>query len=125
MTLDLFLMDNACHAVGPVAWCLEQGPENARATSPELFDAELNSIKFAQGKDHQCVKVKLGGSEVLLWKPDEVIDDSSLMQLDVDLGFEGMKEEIGNLEKCGAGRVIGQAEVDALKKKHPLMSDSK
>jgi hypothetical protein len=62
------------------------------------------------------VKVKLGGSEVLLWKPDEVIDDSSLMQLDVDLGFEGMKEEIGNLEKCGAGRVIGQAEVDALKK---------
>ena len=43
------------------------------------------------------------------------------MQLDVDLGFEGMKEEIGNLEKCGAGKVIGQAEVDALKKKHPLM----
>ena len=121
MTLDLFHMDNACHALGPVAWCLEQGPENARATSPELFDAELNSIKFAHGKDHQCVKVKLGGSEVLLWKPDEVIDDSSLMQLDVDLGFEGMKEEIGNLEKCGAGRVIGQAEVDALKKKHPLM----
>ena len=67
------------------------------------------------------MKVKLGGSEVLLWKPDEVIDDSSLMQLDVDLGFEGMKEEIGNLEKCGAGKVIGQAEVDALKKKHPLM----
>ena len=75
MTLDLFLMDNACHAVGPVAWCLEQGPENARATSPELFDNELNSIKFAHGKDHQCVKVKLGGSEVPLWKPDEVIDD--------------------------------------------------
>ena len=121
MTLDLFVMDDACHALGPVAWCLEQGPENARATSPELFDNELNSIKFAHGKDHQCVKVKLGGSEVLLWKPDEVIDDSSLMQLDVDLGFEGMKEEIGNLEKCGAGRVIGQAEVDALKKKHPLM----
>ena len=39
----------------------------------------------------------------------------------MDLGFEGMKEEIGNLEKCGAGKVIGQAEVDALKKKHPLM----
>ena len=95
MTIDLFFMDDACHALGPVAWCLEQGPENARATGPELFDVELNSIKFAQGKDHKCVKVKLGGSEVLLWKPDEVIDDSSLMQLDVDLGFEGMKEEIG------------------------------
>ena len=40
-----------------------------------------------------------------------MIDDSSLMQLDVDLGFEGMKEEIGNLQKCGAGKVIGQAEV--------------
>ena len=121
MTLDLFLMDNACQALGPVEWCLEQGPENAQATTPELFDAELNSIKFAQGKDHTCVKVKLGGTEVLLWKPDEVIDDSSLMQLDVDLGFEGMKEEIGNLQKCGAGKVIGQAEVDALKKKHPTM----
>ena len=45
MTVDLFLMDDACHALGPVAWCLEQGPENARATTPELFDTELNSIK--------------------------------------------------------------------------------
>ena len=49
----------SCHALGPVAWCLEQGPENARATSPELFDKELNSIKFAHGMDHQCVKVNL------------------------------------------------------------------
>ena len=47
MTLDLFVMDDACHALGPVAWSLEQGPENARAAAPELFDAELNSIKFA------------------------------------------------------------------------------
>ena len=70
-------MDNACHAVAPVAWCLEQGLENARAASPELFDNEQ------VWKDHQCVKVKLGGSEVLLWKADKVIDDSSLMQLDV------------------------------------------
>ena len=61
------------------------------------------------------------GTRTREWKPDEVIDDSSLMQLDVDLGFEGMKEEIGNLEKCGAGKVTGQAEVDALKRKHPLM----
>ena len=28
MTLDLFVMDDACHALGPVAWCLEQGPES-------------------------------------------------------------------------------------------------
>ena len=32
-----------------------------------------------------------------------------------------MKEEIANLEKCGAGKVIGQAEVDAWKKKNPNM----
>ena len=32
-----------------------------------------------------------------------------------------MKEEIANLEKCGAGKVIGQSEVDALKKKNPSM----
>ena len=50
-----------------------------------------------------------------------MIDDSSLMQLNADLGFEGMKEEIANLEKCGAGKVIGQSEVDALKKKKPSM----
>ena len=72
-------------------------------------------------RDHNCVKVKLGGSNFLAWKPDEVIDDSSLMQLNADLGFEGMKEETANLEKCGAGKVIGQAEVDALKKKNPEM----
>ena len=28
------------------------------------------------------------------WKPDEVIDDNLRVQLDNDLGFEGMKEEI-------------------------------
>ena len=48
-------------------------------------------------------------------------DDSSLMQLNADLGFEGMKEEMANFQKCGAGKVIGQAEVDALKKKNPGM----
>ena len=121
MTLDLLLMDDACQSVGPVLWNLEAGPERAVATSPELFDDELNSIKFMPERDHTCVKVKLGGTNVLVWKPDEVIDDSSLMQLNADLGFEGMKEEIANLEKCGAGKVIGQAEVDALKKKNPSM----
>ena len=32
-----------------------------------------------------------------------------------------MKEEIANLENSGAGKVIGQSEVDALKKKNPSM----
>ena len=121
MTLDLLLMDDASQSVGPVLWSLEAGPERAVATRPELFDDELNSIKFMPERDHTCVKVKLGGTNVLVWKPDEVIDDSSLMQLNADLGFEGVKEESANLEKCGAGKVIGQAEVDALKKKNPGM----
>eukprot|EP00435_Cladocopium_sp_Y103_P028761 s4770_g7.t1 len=60
MTLDLFVADNACDTLGPVEWFLEQGPEKARVTSPEVFDGELNSIKFAPEKSHTCVKVKLG-----------------------------------------------------------------
>ena len=79
MTLDLFLMDNACQSVGPVLWSLEAGPERAVATGPELFDNKLNSIKFMPERDHICVKVKLGGANVLVWKPDEVIDDSSFI----------------------------------------------
>ena len=117
-TLDLFLMDDACESLGPAEWCLEQGPENAKATSSAFYDHELNSVKFAPERDHTCAKVRLGGTEVLLWKPDEVIDDSSLMQLNADLGFEGMREELGNLEKCKAGKVIGQREVENLQKKH-------
>ena len=54
MTIDPFLMDDACHAFGPDEWCLEHGPENARATDPGVFDVELNSIKFAQALDHKC-----------------------------------------------------------------------
>ena len=83
-------------SVGPILWSLEAGPELAVAGNPELFDDELNSIEFMPERDHTCVKVKLGGSNVLVWKPDEVIDDSSLMQLNADLGFEGMKEEFRN-----------------------------
>ena len=33
MTLDLFHMDNACHALGPVAWCL--GTRTRECTSHE------------------------------------------------------------------------------------------
>eukprot|EP00435_Cladocopium_sp_Y103_P006580 s1858_g2.t1 len=121
MTLDLFLADNACDSLGPVEWLIEHGPERTAVTGPDLYDAELNSIKFTQDKKHTCAKLKMGGSDILLWKPDEVIDDSSLMQLDADLVFEGMKEEIGNLQKCGAGKVTGQAELDALKAKNPNM----
>ena len=76
MTLDLLLMNDACQSLGPVLWSIEAGPERPVATSPELFDDELNSIKFMPERDHTCTKVKLGGSDVLVWKPDEVIDDA-------------------------------------------------
>ena len=52
MTLDLFLVDNACQSVGPVLWSLEAGPERAVATGPELFDNKLNSIKFMPERNH-------------------------------------------------------------------------
>ena len=35
-------------------------------------------------RDHTCVKVRLGGTNVLVWKPEEVIDDSSLMQFNAE-----------------------------------------
>eukprot|EP00435_Cladocopium_sp_Y103_P007347 s1182_g2.t1 len=114
MTLDLFVADNACDTLGPVG-CLEHGPEKAKVTSPEVFDGELNSIKFAPEKSYTCVKVKLGRepacatseqkNDVLIWKLDEVIDDSSLMQLDATLEFEGMKEEIQNLKNTVQARL--------------------
>ena len=104
--------------LGPTEWCLKQGPEQAKATSSAFYNLKLNSVKFAPERDHTCAKVRLGGTEVLLWKPDKVIDDFSLMQLNADLGFEGMREELGNLEKCKAGKVISQREVENFQKKH-------
>jgi len=61
----------------------------------------------------------LGGASVLVWKPDGLVDDSSLMSLDNEQGFEGMKEEIRNLEHCQTGRIISHSEVTALKAQNP------
>ena len=47
------------------------------------------------------------------------MDDSSLMKLDTEQGFEGMKEEIKNLEHCKTGKVISQTELEQLKRKNP------
>ena len=38
----------------------------------------------------------LGGASVLVWKPDGLVDESSLMSLDNEQGFEVMKEEMWN-----------------------------
>ena len=48
---------------------------------------------------------------MLFWKPDHVVDDTTLMALDVEQGFSGMKEEISHLEACETGRVIDGTEL--------------
>ena len=56
---------------------------------------------------------------MLLWKPDKVIDDSTLASLDAGLGFEGMQEEIRNLNDCGTGETMSEAQVNNLRQKFP------
>ena len=87
---------------------------------PEFYDETVNSIKYYSNKDHECVK-KLGGRDILIWRPDEVIDDVSLLQLDPQLGFEGMQSEIDNMEKCHTGRVIIAEEMEHLPSSAPHM----
>ena len=72
---------------------IESGAERTHLTSPEFFDERMCSIKFFNHKEHAFVKVALGKQTVLLWKPDEVIDDVSLIQLDPELGYQGMQSE--------------------------------
>ena len=67
------------------------------------------------------MKARLGGSEVLIWKPDEVIDDVSLLQLNADLGFQGMQDEIKNMEQCKTGTIINAQRLEELKAEHPTM----
>ena len=41
------------------------------------------------------MKMRLGGQDVLVWKPDSIIDDQSLQELDLEQGFKGMQEGLG------------------------------
>ena len=63
--------------------------------------------------------MSLGGATILLWEPDEVIDDSTLASLDAKLGFLGMQEEIQNLDECRTGEALTKMQVANLKRKHP------
>ena len=56
--------------------------------------------------------MRLGGQDVLVWKPDSIIDDQSLQELDLEQGFKGMQEEVRNLEHCKTGRIITQSELE-------------
>ena len=90
-------------------------------TGPEFYDETVSSIKYYNNKDHECLKRKLGGRDILIWRPDEVIDDVSLLQLDPELGFEGMQSEIENMEKCRTGRGITAEEMEHLRSTVPHM----
>ncbi|CAL1159105.1 unnamed protein product, partial [Cladocopium goreaui] len=65
---------------------------------------------------HESVTVRLGGGKVRVWKPDTIIDDQTLESLDTNLGFEGMQEEVNNLEACQTGDLLSEAEAKAVQK---------
>ena len=89
------------------------------ATKPTVLVESLSSIKFEPGVDHRSRVVELGRGKVLVWKPSTAVDDSTLAEVDVDLCFEGMVDEISNMEKCKAGKLLDSTQVDALKQKFP------
>ena len=102
-----------------LVWSLDGPVVGMPATGPDMFDGSTSSIQFHGNDGHQSEAMQLGGSTVLLWKPDEVIDDSTLATLDAKLGFEGMKEEIRNLNDCGTGETMSETQVNNLKHKYP------
>ena len=89
------------------------------ATNPTVLVESLSSIKFEPGVDHENRLVELGKGKVLVWKPTTAVDDSTLAEVDVDLCFEGMVDEISNMEKCKAGKLLTSAQVDVLKQSFP------
>ena len=117
VSLDLRWSDNGDYMMSPMQ--LEIHGQKCLATSPEFFDDLVSSVKFSPDKKHTFCKMTLGGASVLVWKPDGLVDDSSLMSLDNEQGFEGMKEEIRNLEHCRTGRIINHTELTGLKAQNP------
>ena len=120
-----YCFDFTCSDTGEpmasVLMSLEGPPSWSCMTGPDFYDETVNSIKYYGNKEHDCVKKKLGGREVLIWRPDEVIDDVSLLQLDAQLGFEGMQSEIENMEKCRTGTVMSAEEMEPLRATKPQM----
>ena len=100
---------------------IDIGAVQLKVSNPEFHDESINSIKFNHNREHECVKSHLGGSDVLIWRPDEVIDDVSLLQLNADLGFKGMQDEIANMELCATGTIINAKKLEELKLAHPSM----
>ena len=89
-----------------------------RITSPELFssDETVSAIQFRPDTRHESVTLRLGGGKVKVWRPDTIIDDQTLESLDTSLGYEGMQEEVNNLEACQTGDLLSEAEAKAVQK---------
>ena len=107
-------------------WCSDVSSGvcmSEHVTRPEIHDETICSIKFSDGHSVKggSERKKLGGSEVLVWKLQGGIDDSTFEELPGDQVFAGMREEIANLEKCKTGKIIGHPEVQRVKEQHPKM----
>ena len=89
------------------------------ATAPDFFEADIASIKFRHGESGGSEVVNLCGKDVLLWKPLEAVDDSTLVALDPDLTVVGMREELENMSKCQVGVVLNQLELDQVRQECP------
>ena len=113
----LFWCETGQPVLSGLMWTLEAPASFVPLTSPDFFDEMVTSISFDNGKDHNSKTMKLGGATVLVWQPDEVIDDSTLASLDPSLGFLGMQEEVKNLNDCKTGEAMTEMQVQALKKK--------
>ena len=85
------------------------------ATSPNMYLENVSSIRYDPEKAHVGCAMKLGGGEVKVWQPTEAVDDSTLALVDVQQCFEGMKEEVENMNNCDVGRLLNSAQVDELK----------
>ena len=89
------------------------------ATSPGMLVENLTSIRYDASVEHGHQEVALGQGKVLVWRPTEAIDDSTLAQVDTEQCFDGMCEEVNNMESCGAGVLLSASQVQELKQAHP------
>lgn len=70
------------------------------ATGPNMLVENLTSIRYDSSLDHVKQEVTLGFGKVLVWRPTEAIDDSTLAQVNVEQCFAGMCDEVNNMEAC-------------------------
>ena len=76
-------------------WCSDVSSGvcmSEHVTRPEIHDETVCSIKFSDGRSVKggSERKKLGGSDVLVWKPQGGVDDSTFEELPGDQVFAGM-----------------------------------